>query len=68
MPKSHFYFSLFVGAVLVILGNALSSQDSVGWTLVSLGVAIPILAIISQQFGKASDEAQILEPINISND
>lgn len=68
MPKSHFYFSLFVGAVLVILGNALASQNSVGWTLISLGVAIPILAIISQQFGKASDETPLLEPIKISND
>lgn len=72
MLKSHFYFSLFVGAVLVVLGNALSSQNSVGWTLISLGVAIPILAIVSQQFGKASDDASdetpLLEPIKISND
>lgn len=68
MPKSHAYFALFVGLVLIALGSALLSHGTTGWTLIFLGIGLPTLAIISQQFATPREDILIPAPANISND
>lgn len=47
MNKSHYYFGLVVGVLIMAMGAALSTLGTAGWSLAAVGLLIFAVSILN---------------------
>lgn len=74
MESTHFYFAMTVSLVLLTLGWAMTSEASVGYSLMGLGCAMAALAfanrfvsgVAGQELAPVRIESEVTQPASRS--
>ena len=65
MTDKQFKFSVWVGGVVALLGALISTQASIGFGLLGLGVSTALLAVLTRETGSPVDERMVLIPVRV---
>ena len=66
MEKSQFIFSVAVGVGLIVLGNFMLSEASVGISLITLGMALISIALLNKFYARTTRNRELsLLPVRV---